>query len=208
MNQNKFVSIDASLSNSNRTETTFDLRPEFRYRINDRVEVHQVYSIIIESTEFVFQTDQTQDFLDRTFALRNDINYRMTSRLTTRLQYNLRLHDQGSYLPRESDGVRVLNISQEDRRDEMILGFRYKMSKALALVGENRYAIRQETQTASGFQNSFENGRLELGVEGNYNWGDQRSLKVQLIKVNEFGQFNNPLQESYWRMDSALTYAF
>ena len=63
-----FVNVRASLSQNNRTETRLELRPEFTWRINERIELKQKYGLNIEYSDFVFQEDE--NFLDRTITVR------------------------------------------------------------------------------------------------------------------------------------------
>jgi hypothetical protein len=200
------VNIHNSLSADNRQETTYTFRPDFTYRINDRLNLKQQYGLNIEFTDFTFSEDD--NFLDRNFTFTNTLNAQITQNLSSQLYYQLRLHDRGSFLPRESDGVRILDINQEDRRDQLTVGFRYQLSEHLAVVGEHDYSQRRDVFAGGGAAPSFTDGGLELGVEGLYNFGTERKLQFRMIKVERFGRFNSPEQESYWIMDSSLVYAF
>ena len=199
-----FVNVKASLSQNNRTETRLELRPEFTYKINDRIELKQRYGINIEFSDFVFQ--ENENFLDRTVTFANTVRTRLLTNLTVDFYYAYQHHSKGSYLRENPDEERVLDINQKDRRDEMKIGFRYQMNKHLAVLGLNEYSRR--TNLLSSSARPFEDGGVELGVEGNYDLGAQRGLKIAMKRVKRFGRFNADAQKDYWVMDSSLNYTF
>jgi hypothetical protein len=205
LNQTDFVNIDGSLSQNNRVETTYDFRPELTYALNDRISVKQVYGLNLELTEFDF--NENNNFLDRNFMFSNSVRSRLTKALSTELYYQLLLHDRGSYLRPAPGEERLLDIEQEDRRDQMNVSFRYKINSHLTLLGKNEYSRRRD-QFGGGSSTVFTDGGLEIGIEGAYKWGTEKNLNLKLRKVNRFGRFNSEEQESYWVMDSSVKYAF
>jgi hypothetical protein len=205
--QTDFVNISGTLSSNNRKETSFDFRPEFTYKITDRVELMQQYGLNIEFTDFTFTEDE--NFLDRNFMFTNTVRAQLTSRLSTMVRYTLLLHDRGSYLAPFPGAERLLDINQEDRRDAMKITFRYQITPRLAILGGNDYTVRRDVFSGgSRTTPAFRDGGVEIGAEGNYGWGSQRTLRFRLVKVNRFGQFNSPEQEDYWVADSALNFGF
>ncbi|UCG52633.1 MAG: hypothetical protein JSW58_03535 [Candidatus Latescibacterota bacterium] len=199
------LNIRSSRSQNNETETRFDLRPEFTYRINDRITLTQKYGLNIEFSEFLFQEDQ--NFLDRNITFSNTVDVRLTPALSTEVFYSYLLHSKGSYLRPEEGGERLLEIDQKDRRDEIEISFKYQINKHLALVGANDYSQRKDLFAPAG-SGAFKNGGLEIGVEGNYEFGAQRGLTFVLRRVKRFGRFNSPEQQDFWVMDSSLNYTF
>jgi len=203
LNKTDFVDIDGSLSATNRSETTYDFRPDLRYRLNSRIEIAQTYGLNIEFTEFVFTEDD--NFLDRNVTFTNTVDVTLTRNLSTNIRYELLLHDRGSYLAPFPGAERLLDINQKDRREKMTIQFRYKINSHLALVGQNDYSQRTD-QLRQG--SAFTDGGVEFGIEGNYSSGQDKSLNFKLRKVNRFGRFNSPEQQDYWVMDGSLKYAF
>lgn len=208
VSQTKFVNISASLSQDNRRETTYDLRPEITYRFNDRLSVKQGYGVNIEFTEFTYTAND--NFLDRNFSFANTIDYRLTDRLNTKVYYSLRLHDRGSYLTPPEGGERLLDITQEDRIDQMNISFNFRINTHLSISGKNEYSRRRDRFVASGRETIFTDGGIEFGVNGQYELfgAPDRNLKFNLKKVNRYGRFSDPRQEDYWDMSSSLSFAF
>ncbi|MDH3214831.1 MAG: hypothetical protein OEN01_00900, partial [Candidatus Krumholzibacteria bacterium] len=204
--QTRYVNIDGSLSQNNRRETTYDFRPEFTYKITERLELKQEYGLNIEFTEFDFTEED--NFLDRNFLFGNTVRAKLTPSLSSTFDYSLLLHDRGSYLRPAPGAERLLDIDQEDRRDQMSIGFRYQINPRLALVGRNDYTIRRDQLAGGSGTSSFEEGGLEVGAEGKYDFGGGRRLVFRLMKVSRFGRFSSPEQEDYWNMDSSLNYPF
>ncbi len=205
VNQTDFVNLDGSLSRNNRRETTYDFRPELTYTLNPRIEIRQTYGLNLELTEFDFAEDD--NFLDRNFTFTNTVRARLTGALTTEFYYQLLLHDRGSYLLPPEGGERLLDINQEDRRDQMSVSFRYTINPHLTLLGKNDYSRRRD-EFGAGRSTIFTNGGLEIGIESAYNWGEAKTLNLKLRKVNRFGRFNSEEQEDFWIMDSSVRYAF
>jgi hypothetical protein len=202
----EFVNIDGSLSQNNREETTYDFRPSISYKMNERVEIKQDYGLNIEFSDFVFKEDD--NFLDRNITFSNTITARLSKALDVDLYYSLRLHDRGSYLSPTPASERLLNINQEDRRDEMKINVRYAINSRLTLIGKNDYSQRVDEILGTGRQNKFTDGGIEIGLEGNYKIGGGNTFKFALRKVNRFGRFNREEQEDYWVMDSSIRYTF
>ena len=101
----------------------------------------------------------------------------------------------------------MLDVEQEERRDQIEIRFRYNINDKLAIVGKNEYSHREDT-FVGGRSNVFIDGGLELGIEGNYKLGPNRDLKLVIRKGNRFGQFNSPEQEDYWIMNSSINFTF
>lgn len=199
-----YVSVRASFSQNNRAETIYELRPEFVYKINDRLELTQKYGINIQYADFVFQ--ENENYLDRNVSFSNRFKAILSSNLAVDFYYALRRQDKGSYLRPEPDAERVLEISQKERRDEMKIAFRYRVNPHLTLLGSNDYSQRKDLMNPS--RTPFTDGGVEVGIEGNYTFGERRTLKFAMKRVKRFGQFNAPEQEDYWVMDSTLNYTF
>ncbi|UCH85224.1 MAG: hypothetical protein JSW50_05920 [Candidatus Latescibacterota bacterium] len=198
--------IKSSRSQNNETETRFNLRPEFTYKINDRISLTQKYGLNIEFSDFVYQADQ--NFLDRNITFANTVSARLTSTLTTEVFYSYLLHTKGSYLEPYPGAERLLSTNQKDRRDELRISFRYQINKHLAAVGRNEYSQRQDLFATSSAGSVFKNGGLELGLEGDYKIGAQNGLKFAVRRVKRYGRFNSPEQKDFWVMDSALNLTF
>jgi hypothetical protein len=195
-----YVSLDAGFSSNNRRETTWDFRPEFTYDVNERIKIRQTYGINLALSEFDFAADD--NFLDRDFAFSNTVSAKMFPKLSTEVRYALVLHDRGSYLTPVGGGERLLDITQEDRRDEMGISFRYAVTPRITVVGKNNYSQRQDDFS------TFTDDNLSVGVEGKYDWGGDRRFNFRINKVNKFGGFIAEKQKDYWEMDSSLAYKF
>jgi hypothetical protein len=199
-----YVSVRATFSQNNRAETIYELRPEFVYKINNRLELTQKYGINIQFADFVFQ--ENENYLDRNMSFSNRLRARLSSNLAVDFYYALRRQDKGSYLRPEPDVERILEINQKERRDEMKISFRYQVNPHIVLLGSNDYSQRKDLLSPS--RPPFTDGGVEVGIEGNYDFGGRRSLKFAMKRVKRFGQFNAPEQEDYWVMDSTLNYTF
>ena len=204
--QTDYVFIDGSLSQNNRAETTFDFRPQLTFSVTDRVTIRQDYGLNIEFTDFRF--DESENFLDRNITFSNMINTRLSEALSVEVYYALLLHDRGSYLAPEEGAERLLNIAQEDRRDQMDVSFRYKLNQHLTIIGLNEYSVRRDRPAGAVRDIVFEDGGIELGVEGSYDFKRGRRLQFALRRVKRFGRFNTPEQRDFWVMNSQINYTF
>jgi hypothetical protein len=202
----EFISIDQSLSGDNRDEVTYDFRPQFTYKMNDRIEITQDYGLNIEFTDFVY--NDNENFLDRNITFSNSVRTRLSAALTTVFRYRLHFHDRGSYLRQNPAEERVLRITQEDRKDLVEIFMNYAVNTHLNVVVRQEYARRKDTIVATGAESVFPDGKIEGGLEGKYNWGAQNALSFSLMKVNRFGTFNSRAQNDFWQMRSNITYAF
>ena len=199
-----YLSIRAAFSQNNRTETVYELRPEFTYRINPRIELTQKYGLNIQFADYIFQDDQ--NFLDRNLTFSNMLHTQLLTAVSVDFYYALQLHDKGSYLEPEPDAERVLVVSQEERRDEVEVRFRYQLNPHLAILGMNEYIRRKDILSENGRVD--EDGGLELGLDGSYNLWGQGTLKLAMKRVKRFGRFSTPEQMDYWVMDSSVNYTF
>ncbi len=200
------VNIHTDLSNDNRKETTYDLRPIITYRINDRIEIKQEYSLNIDFTDYVFTDDD--NFLDRNIRFSNTVLTHLTDDLDVDFYYGLHLHDRGSYLRDNPDDERLLNIDAKDRKDEIWLKCRYQMSETLTALCEQRYSIRVDRLVGSGVETEFEDGEIRGGLKGNYNWGARKTFNFTMIRVKRFGRFNTAAQNDFWELDARMNYQF
>jgi hypothetical protein len=198
--------IKSSRSQNNETETRFDLRPEFTYKINDRISLTQKYGLNIEFSDFLFQADQ--NFLDRNITFANTFNVRLTPALTAEVFYSYLLHTKGSYLEPFPGAERLLSTNQKDRRDEITIKFRYQLNSHIAAIGRNEYSQRKDLFATGAAAAAFKTGGLELGLEGDYKLGTQNGLRFTVRRVKRFGRFNSPEQQDFWVMDTALNVTF
>jgi len=199
-----YVSVRASFSQNNRAETIYELRPEFTYKINNRLELTQRYGVNIQFADFVFQ--ENENYLDRNMSFSNRLRTRLSSNLGVDFYYALTRHDKGSYLRPDPTAERILEINQKERRDEMKVSFRYQINSHLAVLGANEYSQRRDLLSPSAAV--YKDGGVEVGIDGNYDFGGRRTLKFAMKRVKRFGPFNAPAQEDYWVMDSSLNYTF
>lgn len=201
-----FVRVRASQSANNRQETVLQLRPEYIYTINPRITLEQKYRLNIQFSDYVFQ--ENENFLDRTLQFTNIIRTRLTGRLAADFIYTLQLHDKGSYLRPQPNAERVLIVNLEERKDELKVAFRYQINKNLALLGSNDYSQRKDLMSPQPSSSAIKNGGVEIGIDGKYDFGGGRTLKLVMKRVKRFGRFNAPEQNDYWWIDSSLNYTF
>jgi hypothetical protein len=199
-----YLNIKASQSQRNRAETIYELRPEYTYTINERISLTQKYWMNIQFTDYVFQ--ENENFLDRNFTFSNQVLASLTSRISVDFYYAVRFSDKGSYLRPRPDVERVLEIYQEERRDEFKFKFRYQIAEFIALTGANEYNRGKDILNPSGAV--FKDGGVEFGMDGTYAFGEKGTLKYSMKRVKRFGAFNADPQKDYWVVDSSLNYAF
>jgi hypothetical protein len=199
-----YLSIRSAFSQNNRTETVYELRPEFVYKINNRISIAQKYGLNIQFADYIFQ--ESENFLDRNVTFSNLVHTQLLTNTMVEFYYAYQLHDKGSYLRPDPDAERVLVVNQKERRDEVELRLRYQMTKHLAVLGMNEYIVRKDILRSSSAP--FEDGGLELGVDGSYDLWGQGNLKLAMKRVKRFGRFNVDAQKDYWVMDSSINYTF
>jgi hypothetical protein len=201
-----FINIDESQSSNNRRKTRYDFRPGIDFTVNPRFSVRQEYWLGLEFTDYDFR--ETDNSLDRTISFRNDFRYQLTEALSTTMTYRLELHDRGSYLPIVPGGERFLEKEREDRRDQLLLGARYRINENLSAVIDYDYSEKVDRTIGSTNERVTTDGGIQGGIVGKYNWGPGRELRLELKKANRFGEFNTEAQNDFWIMNSELTYAF
>ncbi len=202
----EFINIDGTLSSSNRIKSRYDFRPTITYNMNERISITQNYGLAIEFTDHTFVPED--NFLDRNVTFSNDVSARITDRLRTTFYYGYHFHDRGSYLSAEEDGERYLNREREDRRDQIKIEFSYQFTDKFAVLGKQDYSRREDRTIGSSNVRVSEDGGIEVGIRGNYNFGANRTLKLTLLKANRFGSFVAEAQEDYWIVDAEIKYAF
>jgi len=208
----EYVSISGQYSQNNRSELTYDFRPEITYTLNDRIEIKQTYGLNISFTDQFNESPGIEDLLDRNVTFTNIFKVQLTPRLRGDLLYSMLLHDRGTYLPLDQENPdysqRYFSSQNEDRRDQMDISFNYKLTNGLFLLGKNRYSRRVDRFLASGQKNVFTDGGIELGARGNYQWGPDRTLSFRMVRVKQFGNFTRPEQEDFWLMNTEFSFAF
>ncbi len=202
----EFINIDGTLSSSNRIKSRYDFRPSITYNMNERISITQNYGLSIEFTDHTFVPED--NFLDRNVTFSNDVSARITDRLRTKFYYGYHFHDRGSYLSAEEGGERYLNREREDRRDQIKIEFSYQLTEKIAVLGKQDYSRREDRTIGSSNVRVSEDGGIEVGIRGNYNFGANRTLKLTLLKANRFGSFTAEAQRDYWIVDAEIKYAF
>ena len=201
-----YVNIDRTYSGTNRVETIYDFRPQITYTLNNRVSIRQSYGLAIEFTDFDF--DESGNFLDRNITFTNTVAARVTNRLSTRFYYAFHFHDRGAYLPQVPGGERFLDIQREDRRDQISTSVRYELFRHIDLVVKHGYTERSDVTISSGSKRSTTEGGIEVGAEGQWNFGAERNITFSLKKVERFGPFNTEAQNEFWVMNTQVRFAF
>jgi len=201
-----FISIHYSLSSNNRVKTRYDLRPTITYNLNERITISQNYGIAIEFTDHRYIPED--NFLDRNVTFSNDVTARITNDLRGVFFYSYHFHDRGSYLPEVEGGERFLNREREDRRDYIRLEFDYRVTSHFSVLGKQEYSRRKDRTVGSSNVGITEDGGIEIGIRGNYNWQNNRSLRFTVMKANRFGSFSAEAQKDYWNIIAEFKYAF
>jgi hypothetical protein len=213
----EFVNMNATLSSGNRVKSNFDFGPSITYTMNPRIEITQNYGLSIEFTDHTFEQDaDTDNFLDRNVTFSNEVVALLTPKLRTTFRYGFHFHDRGSYLRTDEDGdgepdeegTRYMNREREDRRDEIRIRLRYQINGHLALIGDQRYSRRENRTIGSDIVSVTEDGSIELGVQGSYNWSKDRKLTMKIQKAKRFSPFVTEAQKDFWIVDAELLYGF
>ena len=202
----EFISIHYTLSSNNRIKTRYDLRPTITYNVNERIAITQNYGLAIEFTDHTFIPED--NFLDRNVTFSNDLRAKITNNLRGVFFYSYHFHDRGSYLPEEEGGERFLNREREDRRDQVRLEFDYRVTNHFTVLGKQEYSRRKDRTVGSSNVRVTEDGGIEVGIRGNYDWQNNRSLRFTVKKANRFGSFSAEAQKDYWIVDAEFKYAF
>jgi hypothetical protein len=202
----EFISIHFSLSSNNRIKTRYDLRPTITYKLNERITITQNYGLAIEFTDHIFVPED--NFLDRNATFSNDLAAGITNNLRGSFYYSFHFHDRGSYLPEVEGGERFLQREREDRRDQVRLEFDYRLTKHFTVLGMQEYSRREDRTVGSSNVRVTEDGGIEVGLRGNYNWENNRTLRFRVLKANRFGSFSAEAQKDYWIVDAEFKYAF
>jgi hypothetical protein len=202
----EFISIHYSLSSNNRVKTRYDLRPTITYNVNERISITQNYGLAIEFTDHTFIP--ADNFLDRNATFSNDVRATITKNLRGVFFYSFHYHDRGSYLSEEEGGERFLNREREDRRDQVRLEFDYRLTTHFTVLGKQEYSRRKDRTVGSSSVRVTEDGGIEVGFRGNYDWQNSRSLRFTVKKANRFGSFSAEAQKDYWIVDAEFKYAF
>jgi hypothetical protein len=206
MQQTEYINIDETLSESNRTKTRYDFRPTLTYNMNDRISIKQTYGLAIEFTDHTFLP--SDNFLDRNITFSNEVSARLTQKLRGRFYYGYTFHDRGSYLPDEGGGERYLTIDREDRRDQIRIDMDYQINTHLSIVGRQEYNRREDSTPGRSKITVNEDGGLEVGIRGSYNWSTDQTLSLEMKRANRFGAFSTEAQQNYWIVNAQFKYAF
>jgi hypothetical protein len=202
----EFINIDRTQSSNNRVKTRYDFRPVLTYQLNPRISISQTYRLAIEFTDYVYLPED--NFLDRNISFTNEVRARLTPRLQGTFNYGYYFHDRGSYLPLVEGGPRYLDVAREDRRDEMKIRFTYDLNRNVSVVGNHGYSRREDRTIGREDVRVTENGIIEVGFRGAYNWTTDRTFSFTFMKANQYGAFTSEKQKNYWVVDAQFQYGF
>lgn len=203
----EFINIDASQSANNRTRELWELRPSFTYVVRPNLTVIQVYGLSFDYTDYQFDPDQ--NYLDRNITFSNEFRFRPVKSVAIVFEYALHRHDSGSYLPDPDTGERLLDVSNEDRRDRSRIRVDYTVTKNIGFFAENLFSQRL-AWTPGNFDNRdvTSDGQITVGTSANYDWGGGRGLRVTVAKVKRFSPYGADAEKNYWDARSEFSYPF
>ncbi len=204
--QTDFINIDKTLSSNNRVQTRYDFRPMLTYQLNPRITIAQTYRLGIEFTDHTFLPED--NYLDRNISFSNEVRADVTTNLRGSFYYGYFFHDRGSYVPIEEGGERYLDVAREDRRDETRIQFTYKINAHISAIGKHGYSRKEDRTIGRDNVRVTENGIIEFGFRGNYNWTADRTFQFTLVKANQYGAFTSLRQKDYWIVDAQFKYGF
>lgn len=202
----RYINIDSTQSVHNRSRELYQLRPGFSYNMTNWLTISQTYGLTIEYTKYVYT--QEDNFLDRNITLSNVFNFRPTKSVAFNLNYQLTLHDNGSYLPTGANGENLLNIAHTDRRDRMNLRVDYNVNDRVGIFAENTYTHFLNREEGTGRETITTDGQIKVGTQGAYAWGAGRTLKFHLAKVKRFSPYGTDKDKNFWDMGSELNFPF
>jgi len=201
-----YVNIDQSLSSDNRRKEKYDLRPSFTYAVSEHVSLNQEYGLAIEFTDHFFRPED--NFLDRNITFRNGLKTKLTTNTNVQIDYNLRLHDKGSYLIPDGAIERELEVQSEDRNDRLDTRLEYRINAHVRAEVTHEYNRRRDEFVSTGRVTYRTDTGIEGGLIGNYTVGESGKFSFNIRKVNRAGDFVSERQKDYWQVSSEFRYAF
>ena len=202
----EFVNIDSTQSENNRTRELWELRPAFTYTVNPRLIIVQNYGLSFEYTDYTYKS--TENFLDRNLTFSNEFQYSPTSRISTRFEYAVLIHDNGSYLPDPVTGQEELSVRSKDRRDRTKIRIEYEPITAVGFFAENTYSKVQDITEGVTNASATTDGQIKVGTTVNHDWGAGRTLRLTVSRVKRFSPFGAEAEKNYWDAHSEFSYPF
>jgi hypothetical protein len=200
----QYYNIDKSQSRNNRLREHYELRPGFSWYYRPWLTITQAYGLVIEYTDYDFVPED--NFLDRNLIFNNSFLLKPYAGMAFRFDYQLYVHDKGSYLPTGANGEDVLNVDTKDRRNQLLLRLDYNFNDRVALFAENRYNQFVDRAVSSGVESVSTDGQVQVGTTGNFAWSKGRKLTFMLARVKRFSPSGSDKEKDYWDMRSELNF--
>jgi hypothetical protein len=126
--------------------------------------------------------------------------------MSFRFDYQLYLHDKGSYLPTGEGGQEVLNVDTEDHRNQLLLRLDYSVNDRVAIYAENKYNQFVDRAVSSGVESVSTDGQVAVGTTGDFAWSKGRKLTFMLARVKRFSPSGSDKEKDFWDMRSELNF--
>jgi hypothetical protein len=84
----------------------------------------------------------------------------------------------------------------------------YQINTHLSIVGRQEYNRREDSTPGRSKITVNEDGGLEVGIRGSYNWSTDQTLSLEMKRANRFGAFSTEAQQNYWIVNAQFKYAF
>jgi len=210
------IAIRSTLSANNNVKRSYEVSPQYRWTISDRVELQQNFRMYIQYQDYVFdalESVRKEDTFNKRGNLASKVTYKPTERVEVIVKHDLNRKFNGTRVATDLAGRESYIRDSEQTISRIELGFTWEVADGISLQTAS-FRTEDENERFSGSTSSTttnRSGELWVGTVIDRSWGPQRnplSFKGRIKRFLAYGPNVTDTSNDYWEADVLLKWSF
>jgi len=210
------IAIRSTLSANNNIKRSYEVSPQYRWTISDRVELQQNFRMYIQYQDYIYdalESVRKEDTFNKRGNLATKVTYQPTERVEVIVKHDLNRKNNGTRVATDLAGRESYKRDSRQTINRIELGFTWEVADGVSLQTAS-FRTEDENERFSGGTTSIaanRSGELWVGTVIDRSWGPRSnplSFKGRIKRYLAYGPNVTDTSNDYWEADVLLKWSF
>jgi hypothetical protein len=210
------IAIRKTLSANNNIKSSYEISPQYRWTISDRVELQQNFRMYIQYQDYVFdalESVRKEDTFNKRGNLATRVTYNPTDRVEVIVKHDLNRKNNGTRVATDLAGRESYRRDSQQVISRIELGFTWEVADGVSLQTAS-FRTEDENERFSGDTSSIStnrSGELWVGTVIDRSWGPQSNpltFSGRIKRYLAYGPNITDTSSDFWEADILLKWSF
>lgn len=207
--------IRATRSANNNTKRTYEVSPQYRLHVSDKVSFQQQFRMFIQFQDYIYDgldSVRKEDTFNKRGIVSSKVTYKPTGRLEVIVEHDYNTKYNGTREATDAAGRSTYRRDQDQVINRAELSFNWKMTDWMKLQSAT-YRTRDEVERFGTTSRTTLNrsGELWVGATFDKSWGPRTSpfkVKGRVKRNLAYGPNVTDTSDDYWEADMLVNWTF